>query len=102
MISILILKMRGSRVGELIRKRFAASESLQMFGNALADAWAWFAVFVVMALWFVWALDVQQRLSHPAASRSAALRWRSPFGDRRAGHCDRDFRRHGAAIPRRG
>ncbi|CAE6723686.1 mechanosensitive ion channel family protein [Paraburkholderia domus] len=58
MISILILKC-AKPVGELIRKRFAASESLQMFGNALADAWAWFAVFVVMALWFVWALDVQ-------------------------------------------
>ncbi len=58
MISILILKC-AKPVGELIRNRFAASKSLQMFGNALADAWAWFAVFVVMALWFIWALDVQ-------------------------------------------
>ncbi|AXL49438.1 mechanosensitive ion channel protein [Paraburkholderia caffeinilytica] len=58
MTSILILKCRQP-VGELIRKRFAASESLEMFGNALADAWAWFAAFVVMALWFIWALDVQ-------------------------------------------
>ncbi|MFM0315800.1 mechanosensitive ion channel [Paraburkholderia nemoris] len=58
MISILILKCRKP-VGELIRRRFAASESLQMFGNALADAWAGFAAFVVMALWFIWALDVQ-------------------------------------------
>ncbi|MGF6904833.1 mechanosensitive ion channel domain-containing protein [Paraburkholderia sp. GAS348] len=58
MISILILHC-AKPVGELIRKRFAASKSLAMFGNALADAWAWFAVFVVMALWFIWALDVQ-------------------------------------------
>ncbi|HEX3638388.1 MAG TPA: mechanosensitive ion channel domain-containing protein, partial [Paraburkholderia sp.] len=58
MISILILQC-ASPVGELIRRRFAARESLQMLGNALADAWAWFAVFIVMALWFVWALDVQ-------------------------------------------
>ncbi|MFM0281061.1 mechanosensitive ion channel [Paraburkholderia sediminicola] len=58
MISILILKC-AKPVGELIRNRFAASKSLQMFGNALADAWAWFAIFVVMALWFIWALDVQ-------------------------------------------
>ncbi|MCX4139774.1 MULTISPECIES: mechanosensitive ion channel family protein [Paraburkholderia] len=58
MISILILKCRKP-VGELIRRRFAASESLEMFGNALADAWAGFAAFVVMALWSIWALDVQ-------------------------------------------
>lgn len=58
MISILILQC-ATPVGELIRRRFAARESLQMFGNALADAWAWFTVFIVMALWFVWALDVQ-------------------------------------------
>ncbi|MEA3128265.1 MAG: moderate conductance mechanosensitive channel, partial [Paraburkholderia sp.] len=58
MISILILQC-ATPVAELIRRRFAARESLQMFGNALADAWAWFTVFIVMALWFVWALDVQ-------------------------------------------
>lgn len=58
MISILILQC-ATPVGELIRKRFAARESLAMFGSALADTWAWLAVFVVMALWFVWALDVR-------------------------------------------
>ena len=30
-----------------------------MFGNALADSWAAIAMFIVMALWFVWALDVR-------------------------------------------
>ncbi|CAE6724047.1 mechanosensitive ion channel family protein [Paraburkholderia haematera] len=58
MVSILILHC-AKPVGELIRKRFAARKSLAMFGNALADAWAWFAVFIVMALWFIWALDVR-------------------------------------------
>ena len=58
MISILILQC-AKPVGELIRKRFAAHPSLEMFGNALADAWAWFTAAVVMALWFVWAFDVQ-------------------------------------------
>jgi small-conductance mechanosensitive channel len=58
MISILILRC-SKPVGDRIRKRFAASKSLEMFGHALADAWAWFAAFIVMALWFIWALDVQ-------------------------------------------
>ncbi|WP_429300885.1 mechanosensitive ion channel family protein [Paraburkholderia sp. GAS199] len=58
MISILLLQC-AKPVGELIRKRFAARPSLEMFGNALADTWAWLSVFVVMALWFIWALDVQ-------------------------------------------
>jgi moderate conductance mechanosensitive channel len=58
MLSVLILQC-AKPVGELIRKRFAARESLQMLGNAFADAWAWFAVAIVMALWVVWAFDVQ-------------------------------------------
>ncbi|CAB3668171.1 hypothetical protein LMG22037_01812 [Paraburkholderia phenoliruptrix] len=58
MLSILILQC-AKPVGELIRQRAAARKSLEMAANALADAWAWLAVFVVMALWFIWALDVQ-------------------------------------------
>jgi small-conductance mechanosensitive channel len=58
MISILILQC-AKPVGELIRQRMAARKSLEMVGNALADAWAWLSAFVVMALWFIWALDVQ-------------------------------------------
>jgi len=58
MLSILILQC-AKPVGELIRRRLSAHESLQMLGNALADAWAWFAVAIVMALWVVWAFDVQ-------------------------------------------
>ncbi|CAB3693727.1 mechanosensitive ion channel family protein [Paraburkholderia rhynchosiae] len=58
MISILILQC-AKPVGELIRQRMASRKSLEMAGNALADAWAWLAAFVVMALWFIWALDVQ-------------------------------------------
>jgi small-conductance mechanosensitive channel len=58
MISILLLQC-ATPVGELIRKRLAARKSLEMFGNVFAEVWAWAAVFVVMALWFIWALDVQ-------------------------------------------
>ncbi|MBN3805150.1 mechanosensitive ion channel [Paraburkholderia sp. Ac-20336] len=58
MISILVLRC-AKPVGKRIRQRFSTNESLQMFGNALADAWAWVTVVIVMALWFVWAFDVQ-------------------------------------------
>ncbi|MFM0143843.1 mechanosensitive ion channel family protein [Paraburkholderia sp. RL18-085-BIA-A] len=58
MISILVLQC-ARPVGDRIRARFAKRDSLEMFGNALADAWAWFTVVIVMALWFVWAFDVQ-------------------------------------------
>ncbi|NUX99382.1 mechanosensitive ion channel domain-containing protein [Paraburkholderia youngii] len=58
MISILVLHC-AKPVANRIRIRFSAHESLQMFGNALADAWAWVAVVIVMGLWFVWAFDVQ-------------------------------------------
>ena len=58
MLSILILQC-AKPVGELIRQRFGAYESLQMLSNVFADAWAWFAVAIVMALWVVWAFDVQ-------------------------------------------
>ncbi|WP_233835695.1 mechanosensitive ion channel family protein [Paraburkholderia sp. ZP32-5] len=58
MISILILRC-AKPVGNRIRKRFAARESLEVLGSALADAWAWVAAAIVMALWFIWAFDVQ-------------------------------------------
>ncbi|EDZ98208.1 MscS Mechanosensitive ion channel, partial [Burkholderia sp. H160] len=58
MISILVLRC-AKPVANRIRQRFSAHESLEMFGNALADAWAWVTVAIVMALWFIWAFDVQ-------------------------------------------
>ncbi|HEY2020012.1 mechanosensitive ion channel family protein [Paraburkholderia sp.] len=58
MISILILRC-ARPVGNRIRKHFVAHESLQIFGNALADAWAWVAATIVIGLWIVWAFDVQ-------------------------------------------
>ncbi|WP_144141809.1 mechanosensitive ion channel domain-containing protein [Paraburkholderia sp. BCC1884] len=58
MISILILQC-ARPVGELIRERAAKRKSLEVLGGAFADVWAWLAIFVVMALWFIWALDVQ-------------------------------------------
>jgi len=58
MIAILILRC-ARPIGNRIRKRFVAHESLEIFGNAFADAWAWVAATIVMGLWFVWAFDVQ-------------------------------------------
>ncbi|MBN3727800.1 mechanosensitive ion channel family protein, partial [Burkholderia sp. Ac-20379] len=57
MVSILILQV-SRPVAARIRTHCAGQPSLALAGNALADAWAPVCVFVVMALWFVWALDV--------------------------------------------
>jgi small-conductance mechanosensitive channel len=58
MISIWILQCRKP-VTARVRRAFAGSPSFAIFGQALADSWAFIAVFIVMALWFVWALDVR-------------------------------------------
>ncbi|RQR35720.1 mechanosensitive ion channel protein [Burkholderia sp. Bp9143] len=57
MISALILRCRQP-VAARIRAAGEDRPAFAMIGNALADAWAPVSVFVVMALWFVWALDV--------------------------------------------
>lgn len=59
-VMLAILVLQTSRpVAARIRARFERNRSLSVLGNALADAWAYITVFVVMALWFVWALDVR-------------------------------------------
>lgn len=57
MISALILQCRQP-VAARIRAAGADQPTFAAIGNALADAWAPVSVFIVMALWFVWALDV--------------------------------------------
>ncbi|WP_175811574.1 mechanosensitive ion channel domain-containing protein [Burkholderia contaminans] len=57
MISALILQCRLP-VAARIRAAGEDRPSFTMIANALADAWAPVSVFIVMALWFVWALDV--------------------------------------------
>ncbi|WP_244135551.1 mechanosensitive ion channel family protein [Burkholderia seminalis] len=57
MISVLILQCRRP-VAARIRTAGADRPTFAVVANALADAWAPVSVFVVMALWFVWALDV--------------------------------------------
>ncbi|MEN2468410.1 mechanosensitive ion channel family protein [Burkholderia sp. GS2Y] len=57
MISALILQCRRP-VAARIRAAGADRPTFAVAGNALADAWAPVSVFIVMALWFVWALDV--------------------------------------------
>lgn len=58
MVAMMILQSRKP-VAAWLRERSAHRQSLSIAGNLLADAWAGIAVFVVMALWFVWALDVR-------------------------------------------
>ncbi|MDN7486656.1 mechanosensitive ion channel [Burkholderia sp. AU45274] len=57
MVSALILQCRLP-VAARIRAAGEDRPSFAMIANALADAWAPVSVFIVMALWFVWALDV--------------------------------------------
>ncbi|CAB3745874.1 mechanosensitive ion channel protein [Burkholderia puraquae] len=57
MVSTLILQCRQP-VAARIRAAGDGRPSFAMVANALADAWAPVSVFIVMALWFVWALDV--------------------------------------------
>ncbi|KVH76161.1 mechanosensitive ion channel protein [Burkholderia cepacia] len=57
MVSALILRCRQP-VAARIRAAGDDRASFEMVANALADAWAPVSVFIVMALWFVWALDV--------------------------------------------
>ena len=58
MIAMLILQIRRP-VADWLRTKAASSRVLRFFGNWLADIWAPLAVFLVMALWFIWALDVR-------------------------------------------
>ena len=46
-------------VAECIREQGREHRSFSFLGNWLADMWAVLAIFFVLALWFVWALDVR-------------------------------------------
>ncbi|SEA91773.1 mechanosensitive ion channel family protein [Paraburkholderia sartisoli] len=75
MVSILILQCRQP-VAARIRARVARMPSMEIAGDWLADGWAYVAVFAVMALWFVWALDVHngyQALLHLGTISLAVL-----------------------------
>ncbi|CAN7571241.1 mechanosensitive ion channel family protein [Caballeronia sp. LjRoot31] len=58
LIAIVILKCRVP-VAVWIRESVKGRRSFVLLGNWIADAWAGLAVFFVLALWFVWALDVR-------------------------------------------
>jgi small-conductance mechanosensitive channel len=58
MIAFVIFESRTS-VAERIRERARTNRSVRLVGNWVADVWAGVAIFFVIALWFVWALDVQ-------------------------------------------
>ncbi|MBR8058411.1 mechanosensitive ion channel domain-containing protein [Burkholderia dolosa] len=58
MVAAVILRCREP-VAARLRAAGSDRPAFAMIAHALADAWAPVSVFVVMALWFVWALDVQ-------------------------------------------
>jgi moderate conductance mechanosensitive channel len=59
LLSLMILQCRKP-VAEAIRARAQDSSSpMKLVGEGFVDLWTGVAVFIVMALWFVWALDVQ-------------------------------------------
>jgi small-conductance mechanosensitive channel len=58
LIAIVILKCRVP-VAAWIRENMQGRRSFVLLGNWIADVWAGLAVFLILALWFVWALDVR-------------------------------------------
>jgi len=58
LVAIVILKCRVP-VAAWIRESVKGRRSFVLLGNWVADVWAGLAVFFVLALWFVWALDVR-------------------------------------------
>ncbi|PMS38731.1 small-conductance mechanosensitive channel [Trinickia symbiotica] len=58
MLALLILQLRKP-VAQWIRAWSERAHVFAFLGHWLADVWAYIAAFAVMALWFVWALDVQ-------------------------------------------
>jgi len=70
LLSIAILRCRRP-VALTIRHTKFHSRSVEYLAHWFADVWAAVAVFIVMALWFVWALDV--RGGYPALMRAGAL-----------------------------
>lgn len=58
MLALLFLQFRKP-LGDWIRESTSHTRGLVFIGHWLADTWAFIAVFVVIALWLVWALDVR-------------------------------------------
>ncbi|HEY1609379.1 MAG TPA: mechanosensitive ion channel domain-containing protein, partial [Paraburkholderia sp.] len=58
LLAIAILRCRRP-IAATIRQTTFRNRSFEYLAHWFADVWAGVAVFVVMALWFVWALDVQ-------------------------------------------
>ncbi|MGH8778254.1 mechanosensitive ion channel family protein [Paraburkholderia sp.] len=58
LVSAMILQCRKP-VAEWIRARTSHNRPTAIVGDGFADAWAAIAIFLVMAMWFVWALDIE-------------------------------------------
>ncbi|SIT37924.1 Potassium efflux system KefA protein [Paraburkholderia piptadeniae] len=58
MLSIMILQCRAPIAALVLERTSESQRPMKLLAHGLIDMWAGVAVFVVMALWFVWALDV--------------------------------------------
>ncbi|MEM5436278.1 mechanosensitive ion channel domain-containing protein [Paraburkholderia diazotrophica] len=58
MVSIMILQCRAPIAALVLERTSESQRPMKLLAHGLIDMWAGVAVFVVMALWFVWALDV--------------------------------------------
>jgi len=60
----IVVVMRYRRpINRVIRRRTETKPSMAMLGAWLADIWAFVAIFLIVALWFSWALNVKNGLS---------------------------------------
>jgi small-conductance mechanosensitive channel len=75
MLVVIVLRSR-LRVAEYIRANTVSHRALSLIGTWLADVWSIIAIFVIVALWVVWALNVQngyEKLFNLALSTVAVL-----------------------------
>jgi len=58
MLSIMILQCRAPLSALVLARTSESQRPMKLLARGFIDMWAGIAVFIVMALWFVWALDV--------------------------------------------
>ncbi|CAB3749997.1 mechanosensitive ion channel family protein [Paraburkholderia humisilvae] len=59
LLSVMILQCRKPVAQAILARAQDSSSPVKLVGEGFIDLWTGIAIFIVMALWFVWALDVQ-------------------------------------------
>ncbi|MFC0401757.1 mechanosensitive ion channel family protein [Paraburkholderia rhizosphaerae] len=59
LLSVMILQCRKPVAEAILARAKDTSSPVKLLGEGFVDLWTGVAIFIVMALWFVWALDVQ-------------------------------------------